>query len=93
VLLCHEGCELHDCHDHGERRALDGDKGLVDVDAHYVCIVVEWFAVFLSKDVTDDFDEEFLRVARAEIEADRFEDETFETDDNLALFKNLSRSQ
>lgn len=90
VLFCHEGCELHDGHDHGERGAFDGHKSFVDVDAHGVCGFEEGFAVLLAENVTDDFNEELLGVACAEVESDCFEDKTFETDDYLARgFKDL----
>lgn len=79
VLTRDAGRELDDGHGHGERRALDGDKGLVHVDAHGVGGGVEAAGgvVGRAEHAADDFDEELLRVARAKVEADGLEDEAF----------------
>lgn len=43
-----------------------------------------------EEDASEDFDEEFLGIASSEVEADCFEDESFETDYDLSwILKHL----
>lgn len=84
MLASHAGCELHQGHDHGEGGSLDGDKGLVHVDAHGVGNVEEGFSLFGTKNAADNLDQQLLGVACAKVEANRFENQSLETNDDFA---------
>ena len=94
MLFCHQSRKLHHGHDHGEGCALDGHKRLVHVDAHGVCSLEEWLALFLAQYFPYNLDEELLRVSCAKIEADSFEDQAFEADDDFPRrVKDLGRDE
>lgn len=67
--------------DHGERGALDRNEGLVHIYAHRVGRREEGYRVGVGvgwrEDGANGLCEEFLRVACAEVETYRFEDEAF----------------
>lgn len=76
VLASHAGCELHQGHDHGKGSSLDGDKRLVHVDAHSIGNVEEWFALIRTEDAADNLYQQLLGITCAEVEANRFENQS-----------------